>query len=274
MTASVYSFRNYLTYLRAALPTRGEGRGQRAKLAEALGCGSGFVSLVLGGRAHFSPEHAMRVSDFLEHDPGERDFFLSLVLHARAGSKNLEDYYSARIDEVLARRREIREHIQVRQTLSEADRVTYYSSWHVTAVHMCLFVPELRSTAAISKYLALAPKRVSEIIEFLVKAGFAERENETLRAKPSRTHLPADSPLIAKHHTNWRMKAIQALDQPTATDLHYSAVMCMSEESAEKMRSVFLQALKSNEAILKATEDRAVYAVTLDLFPVARSANL
>jgi uncharacterized protein (TIGR02147 family) len=266
MNLSVFDFRNYREYLKEALPTQGPSRGGRSKLAAALGCQNGFVSLVLSGEGNFSPEHAMTISRFLNHDEEERDYFLLLVQFERAGSKDLESHYKKKVDEIHARRKEIRERIQVKSTLSEADHLTYYSSWHYAAIHMSLYTPALQTRESLANYFHLPTAKVSQIVNFLTSIGLVEEKNHRLFPKPSRIHLSPDSPLIAKHHTNWRMKSIQSLDEPRPRDLHYSAILSLDEEAVEKIREILLLALQNSEPILKAAKDETVYVTTIDLF--------
>lgn len=221
---------------------------------------------MIAGNAHFSAEHALKVSQFLEHDSEEQDYFLHLVSYSRAGSRDLERFYLAKIEDVQRRRREISNRIRVKEELALVDQVTYYSSWHYTAIHMSLFVPKLQTRAALARHFRLAPTMVSKVLDFLVRAGFVRLEGDRYIAQPSRTHLTADSPLIARHHSNWRMKASQSLDEPSETDLHYSLVMSASPEAMEKIREILLKGIQATEPILRESKDEAGYVLALDLF--------
>ncbi len=263
---TVFDFKDYQSYLRSALPTSGPSRGARTRLADALGCQNGFISLVLSGSAHFSTEHAMTVGKFLKHSEAEQDYFLLLICHARAGSKDLQIHYQKKIDEVSTKRREIRERIQVRTELSEASQARYYSSWHYTAIHMALFTLGVQTPEKIASTLEIPLPKVQGVLDFLIQCGLVETKGNRMIVKPSRTHLPADSPLIARHHSNWRMRAIQSLDHVHASDLHYSAVFSLSREGAEKVRTLLLEVLQESEPIIRNGKDETVYAMALDWF--------
>lgn len=270
MTPTIYEFTDYREYLKAALPVSGEGRGSRNRLAETLNCQKGFVSQVLGGLTHFSPEHAIKISRFLSHDSEEEEFFLLLIHLGRSGSFDLSEFYKRKIKEILDRRKQIKGRIKTDQALSEADQTLYYSSWHFTAIHMCLMVPELRTRKAMSEYLGLSTEMVSRVLSFFVSRGLAEQKGGEYFSGPTRIHLPSDSPLVAKHHTNWRMQAIQSLDRQLPRDMHYSLIMSLSEEAAEKVRTILLNSVQEIEPVLKAAKDETVYALNLDLFNVSR----
>ena len=269
MAKTLFDFDDYRAYLKFALPVSGPLRGSRSKLAESLGCQSAFVSLVLGGNTHFSLEHSAKISRFLKLDEDEQDFFLLLVHLARAGSKDLEDYYKKRIEAIRRRRREIKERVVTTQSLSESDQLTYYSSWHFTAVHMCLMVPHLQERRSISTALQLPTDTVSSVLNFLTRTGLAEQRGDKFVCGPIRIHLPDSSPLVSKHHTNWRMRAVQSLDNRSHTDLHYSSVMTLSEVATERIRDLLLQTIQDSEPIIKDAKNEIVCALSLDLFQIA-----
>lgn len=266
MNKTLYDFDDYREYLQQALPVSGPGRGARTRLADALGCQNGFVSLVLSGGAQFSLEHATVISRFLKHDADEEDFFLLLVHLGRAGSRELERYYLRKIEQIRERRREIKVRIKERSDLSENDRLLYYSSWHYTAIHMCLLSAGTRTRDSISGFLNIAPNKVSEVLNFLVQAGLAAQEGDQFISGPTRIHLPSESPLISKHHSNWRMRAVESLDHVSSQDLHFSSVMSISKDAAEKIRAILLQAIQDAEPVIREAKDETVVALTIDLF--------
>lgn len=262
---------DYRDYLRSALPVSGEGRGSRNRLAESLNCQKGFVSQVLGGSVHFSLEHAIQVSRFLRHDPKEEEFFLLLVHLGRSGSHELSEFYRGKIREILERRKQIKERIKTGSELSESDQMLYYSSWQYTAIHMCLLIPRLRTRKAIGDYLGLPAEAISRVLDFLINCGLAIQKGGEYFSGPIRLHIPSESPFVSKHHTNWRMQSIASLDRRGPVDLHYSLIMSLSEEAAEKIRSILLQAIQETEPVLKAARDETIYALNLDLFCVSQS---
>ena len=270
MSKGLYEFKDYRQYLKAALPVSGEGRGGRNRLAETLNCQKGFVSQVLGGTAHFSPEHAIKISNYLNHDPDEEEFFLLLVHLGRSGSHELTAFYQKKLKEILDKRKEVKERIRSSAKLSEADQMLYYSSWHYTAIHMCLMIPHLRTRKAIREYLGLSPEVVARVLTFFTSRGFAEQKGSEFLAGSTRIHLPSDSPLISKHHANWRMQAISSLDNQGMNDMHYSLVMSLSEDAAEKIRSILLNSVQEIEPVLKAAKDEKVYGLNIDLFHISK----
>ena len=69
-----------------------------------------------------------------------------------------------------------------------------------------------------------------------------------------------------KHHTNWRIKAIQSLDNKNDTDMHYSGVITCSHQDIEKIREVMLSAIQEIKALIRESQDETLFVYSLDLF--------
>ena len=268
MKDDLFSFRDYKKYLKSCLPTSGKDRGIRSRLAATLRCRSAYVSQVLNGEIHFSLEHAAQICEFLGHTEAEAQYFLLLVHHARAGTNVLRRHYESQLTNLLSQRQKIRERIQVQESLGPVEQARYYSSWHYSAVHIGLAVPEMKTKEAIASKLGVPISRVSEILEFLCQCGLAIQKGAQYELGTARIHLPADSPLISKHHINWRLKAIQATDGARAEDLRYSGVLALSRADRDQIRSIILNAIERTEKILKDSHEETLVGLAFDLFEV------
>jgi uncharacterized protein (TIGR02147 family) len=268
MSKSPFEFTDYKKFLLHPFDTTGKARGSRSKLAKALGCQTAFISQVLNGPIHFSLEHAIKICEFLGLSEDESHYFILLVHLGRAGNQALRKYYQSQIDEILHRRQVVRERIRVRQGMSKDDQATYYSTWHYAAIHVLLSVPRFQSPSAIAERLKLPFAMVSDCLEFLVSIGLAARQGENFRIGEKRIHLPSGSPLISKHHINWRMKAIQSFELPASNDLHYSSVISLSEKDARQIRSILLDSIEKAEPILKQSNEEAIFGMSMDFFRI------
>lgn len=265
---TLFQFNDYRQYLQHALPTAGPLRGSRVKLAETLNVQKGWISAVLGGSADLTLEHAFKVSRFLAHTDEEREYFLLLIQYARAGSRDLKSHFHTKVLEISTKRREIRERIHPSSKISEHDQITYYSSWHYAAIHMCFMIPSLRTPESIARYTGIPIERVKSILEFFLRTGVAGIKDGAYVAGQTRIHIGSESPFISKHHSNWRMRAIHALDRSKKENLHYSSAMSLSKDAAEKIREILLQSIQSTEPIIKEAKDECVYALTMDWFEI------
>jgi len=265
---NIYDFNDFRSYLAYALPTQGEQRGSRSRLAEKIGVQKGFISSVLAGSAELSLELGYRISSFLSQTCKEREHFLLLIQKSRAGSKELENHYEEKIREAKERQREINERVKPTDKLQEVDQLKYYSHWVYVAIHMCLRVPATQTTHSISRYLKVPIDKVTEALEFLTRTGIAIKKDDHFEVGPTRIHIGSDSPFVTSHHRNWRLQTMQSIDRVNRDDLHYSLVMSISPEVAQQIREILLHAIQTMEPAIKEAKDEVVYALTLDLFSV------
>lgn len=264
---NLYAFTDYKAFLReliASLPNG--GRGQRRLLAEALRCQVAYVSHVLAGSYHFSPEQAEAAARHFGLSRDESEFFVLLVSWNRAGTAELRNFYGRMLDG----RREQQLRLESRTGIDEAVRregeATYYSHWYYAAVHMLLTIPAFRSPDAIRKKLGLPAKKVNEVLRFLVANDLARQEGGSFVPGAAHFHLPKDSPIISRHHTNWRLAAMNSFADEKAHDLHYSAVVTCAVEDLPRVRERVAKCLEECMDIIKPSREERLATICLDWF--------
>lgn len=268
---SVFESKDYKAYINdlfRARPSR--GRGERAKLAEALRCHTAYISQVLNGDSHFSMEQAEAANGHLGHSREEAEFFLLLVLHGRAGSTALRTRVGAQINNIIERRLILKNRLEYRKTLREEDQAIYYSSWHYTAVHFALMIPGLRERNRLASYLSISRRKLDEVLSFLVRCGLAVKNGDKYTTGESSIHLGSDSAMIDKHHTNWRLQAIRSLDSERPDELHYSSVITITKSDAVVIKSALIEAIEKVRGIVKPSPEENLFCYALDLFEIGR----
>ena len=91
---SVFDFKDYKAYFRDCEQVRKSlERGFRTKLAEFIGCQSGYISHVLNDSAHLSLEQGYKAAVFLSMSERERKYLLLMIEAARAGTKELRAHF-------------------------------------------------------------------------------------------------------------------------------------------------------------------------------------
>jgi len=267
MNSDIFEAKDYKTYLngRIKLMPKG-GRGIRSAIAKTIGCQVGFITHVLTGHAHFSLEQAEKINSILGHTKEESHFFLLLVQYTRAGTMALKNYYLEQMEQAIERRLSLKNRLGIKTKLNIEDQNTYYSAWYYAAIHMAVSLPRFQTREALSKYFHLPLEKVSAILEFLTSVGLVVKNGERFNIGEVRIHLGNDSPLIAKHHSNWRMQAIQALDKEKTNDLHFSLIMGISEEDALKIRALLVKNIEQINQILKDSKETGIHCLALDFF--------
>lgn len=76
--------------------------------------------------------------------------------------------------------------------------------------------------------------------------------------------------MISKHHANWRIKAMHAIDLRREKDLHYSSVITMAEKDAYNVKSVMVKAIEEIRSIVKDSPEEKMFCYTLDFFDLTQ----
>ena len=267
MDKLVYDFSDYKAYLGAVLASKpARGRGFRAKMAEAIGCQRAFVSQVLQGEAHFNLEHGDRLNAFLEHSKEEAHFFLLLIQYARAGTSSLRNYFYEQMKLVLDERLILKNRIRSEGNLTHEQKTRYYSSWHYGAARVSVTIPSLRTKEALSKRLQLTMPQLTRVLDFLLEIGLIEQRGQEFHPTTHHMHLGNDSALIAKHHTNWRIRSIQSFDTEGTKDLHYSSTVSLSHDDALKIKSILVNSVEDIQSKIKYSKEETLFSFCMDFY--------
>lgn len=268
MQKSIFEHRNYKSYLKQWVERPGRRRGERSRMAEALRCHTAYISQVLNGHADFSLEQGALLNRHLEHSADESHFFLLLLQLARAGNAELRDYFQKQIDQVHDSRMVLKNRLEVNKALSKEDQMTFYSSWHYGAIHVLISVPQFQTKESLAHVLRLPIEKVNEMLSFLEKIGLAVQDGLRWKMGTSSVFIDSSSPMIGKHHTNWRIQAMQSLDRLDIEDLHYSAPISLSKDDFQKIREMFVDVIRRAREIVKPSKEEIAACYCLDLFKI------
>jgi len=265
---SVFECAGYKEFLRKWLES--QPRGAKVNVARAARCQSAYFSRVLNGTADLNLEQGQGAAEALGLSDQETHYFLLSIQHDRAGNGKLRTYFSKQLEDVKRERLNLKERFKVKMTLSHEDQATYYSSWIYCAAHVLLSVPQYQTKETLSAKLGLTPSRTNEILEFLCGTGLAKFEKNRYQIGTTRIHVGKDSPLLSKHHMNWRVQAMRSLDREGVShfsdDLHYSAIVSLSQSDSERLKDHLVRAIEYFNATVKDSNEEKVQCFTLDFF--------
>lgn len=264
---SVMNFENYKKFISEFEESRKSfERGFRSKLAESIGCQSGYISHVLNGDAHFSLEQAIKSTKLFNMIDIEKKYFLLLVEYARAGSKELSDFFQNELNILREDYLNIKTRVGESRTLTESEQITYYSSWHYLAIHVLTSLNHFNEVKTISQALSIPEKITTQVILFLLQSGILREEKGKLVTGVTQVHLNRESPLILQHHTNWRVAVMQSLANQNKTDVHYSTVSTLSKKDAEILRSKMVKLIEEYVETVKPSKEETMFGFNLDFY--------
>jgi len=246
---SIYEFDDFRALVRAQLGASGEGRGVYAKMAKKLGIHSTNLSQILSGGKPLSMEQAARMTDYLGLTDHESEYFLCLVQYDRAGDGILKSKLSKQLKRLRGQRNDLSLALPHDQRLTKEQQMVFYSSWLYSAIRVLSSIPEFQSAEAIAQRLNLSRRELMERLKFLISTGLCEEKNGNISPGPSYTHLEASSPLISKHHSNWRVCAMQKHAHLKPSDLAYSSLMSISKKDALEIQARIGEMIKKINVI-------------------------
>jgi uncharacterized protein (TIGR02147 family) len=265
---SLHSHTDYKSYMNQRLDSDPRGRGSRAALAKAIRCQSAYVSSVLRGKAHFTPEQGEAINAHLGHSEAESDYFLLLLQSQRAGSEALRARLRRQMQRVLESRFDLKLRLPVSQALTKEVQATYYSEWYYAAIHALSSVPGFGSVSALAARLKIEPSRVAEAVNFLLSVGLIVKGKRGFGIGQARIHLGSESPFISRHHQNWRLQAIQRVSRRAADDLHYSSVVTLSGKDAILVKEKIVAFIRDLKDVVRDSKEEKLQCFSLDFFEV------
>ncbi len=274
MKKTVFDFKDYKRYIHEKITNSPhKGRGLKRAMAQHLGCQTAYISQVLNQSGHFSLEQAIKLNRFWDHNEEEGRFFLLLIQRQRAGTKELADFFKNEMEIIKEKRSNLKERLNIGDSLDENNQHIYYSVWTYAAVHILLSIPDYQTPRAVADYLNLPLKQVQEILEFLLKTGLALQKGSRYEIGKTRIHLSKDSIPIRRHHSNWRNQALNSIDKNHPADLHYSNVLSMAHKDVPKVKEILIKAIEECREIIKVSKEERVQVMTMDFFALNDADN-
>lgn len=263
---NIFKYANYKLYVNEkikSLPKRGHGEYRR--IAQFVGLHTTSISQIFKGTKDLSLEQAAKLSQYLGLSELESDYFLNLIEFEKAGSMELKILIESRIRKIQNHALDLVNKIPKDKVLSDSERSKFYSLWYYSAIRLLVDIPEYQNRELIANRLGLPLKTVNDAIDFLLSLGLLENETGKLKSGLKRTFIESSSNLVARHHTNWRLKTIERLDTlEYLKDFVFTAPMTISIADGVKIREILSQAVEEIMKINTASKSEEFYILNMD----------
>lgn len=264
---SIYDYESAPLYVRAwmaSLPKQGRGSGSR--LAEHLGVSPTMVSQILSGEKGMSPETGVQIAEFIGMNDRELDFFLLLVEKERAGHQRLKSRLDKKIKAARKESETLAKRVEVDQELDSEAKAIYYSSWLFTAIRNLTALPDIKDLESLSAHLGVPRANLVRVLQFLIEKNLVESGPEGLLYKNKWTHIPANSPLVVKHHQNWRVRGLSRMDDFRDEDFFFTGPMSMSRATAAEIRARLPEWIERIQKEVGPSPSEVVKCLNIDWF--------
>jgi uncharacterized protein (TIGR02147 family) len=264
--ASVFGFSDYREFMKAQIAAAQNEWGLISRMAEAAHFQRSQLSRVLSGHLQLTMDQAFGLSEFWKLNEAEHTYFLKLVECSRAGQKR----YRERLRNELDKLRKEQENIAARLKQPPAQEIEtfYYSSWHWTALHILVSIPQFQTSKAIAERLNLPLLKVERCLVELKKFGLVQFSSGRWTFSSQTTHLPNSSPFISAHHLNWRQRAVLDSQSQETDGIHYTMVQSLSESDMQKIKAMILRMIDDYNRVAAPSKEEELICFTCDFFRV------
>lgn len=267
---TLFEFSDYRKFLESFVKTQPRGgHGYKLKIAEALGVHPTLVTQVLKGQKSFTLEQAYSLAQFIRLNDLEKDYFLTLIEWDKAGTTSLKKFIESKLLKLRQESEKIKNRVPVYATMTEADQALFYSQWYYSALRLSCGLGEQATAKSIAKDFNLPIELVEKVLQFLISRSLViEKEDKTLDRGPQNTFLPSDSPLISRHHMNWRMKAMEKHPRLGVDELAFSAPLTLAESDIPKVKKMCLDFIQEVSKQVAQSPSEKLACINIDWFRV------
>jgi uncharacterized protein (TIGR02147 family) len=263
----IFEFSSYRKYLESWIEAQGErSYGLKGRIAQSLGISSSLLSQVLKGEKSLTSDQTSDLCDYLGLNELESDYLHLLVDKERAGNPRYREKIERKIRHLQKESQKIGRRVTKNKELTEEQKAIYYASWLYTGIRNLSAIEKFSHVDKIAEHLRCEPQVVTKVVRFLVENGLCREEGGKITYGPAVIHVDKESPFVNKHHQNWRLQALQNMEQKRESDLFFTSPMSLSVEAAAEIRKMlpaFIQAVM--KIVGPSTSEKAV-CLNIDWF--------
>lgn len=270
MSARIYDFENYKEFvLRFLEESPKKGRGQFTRMAEVAHTHKATISQIFNGENHLTPEQAVRIAEYLGLRPKEVQFFVLLVNLGRSGSESLRQIYQTQVSAERENNQQLSTRLQSERVLGNEEQAIFYTNWIYSAVRVVSSIDSFQTSDSIARRLNLPSEVVGKVIEFLLEVGLCIEKDGKIEPGAKSTYIEANSPLVPRHHGNWRVKAMERHPVlKSRTELSYTAPMSLAAADVIKVREILIGAIELTDKVVIPSACEKAFCLNIDWFEV------
>ncbi len=267
----VFEFSDYKVFVHKKLrDSSNKGHGQYSRIAKHLSIHTSMVSQVFNGPKHLTFEQACGVCSYFGFTELETDYFVALVQLERAGTQEAREKCQRDINRLRSQSESLKDRLTKDMVLAEADNALFYSQWYYTATKLITSIQGYNSPEAISEKLGVPLNLINKALEFLLSVGLCVEVDGKIKPGPANTHLGADSPLVGRHHQNWRVKGFEKMGALRPSELFLTMPATLTEKDAILLRRKIVEFIDDFVKVIDASKGEALYCFNIDWFNVCR----
>ncbi len=264
----IFDFTSYREYLEQWIAQQGaHSHGQKGKISRALSISSSLLSQILKGEKSLTQDHASDLCDYLGLSEYEADYLHAMVEWDRAGSMRYRSKVKKKMDAMKAASLKISKRVTQNKELTDEQKSVYYSTYLYTAVRNLTAIADLQTSSQIALYLGVDESIIHKTIKFLIDNGFCiPTSSGGVTYGPRSLHVDQDSPFVNKHHQNWRLQGLRAMENRRGEDLFFTSPMSLSEKDVHVIRKMIPNFIQEVAKIVGPSDSEKAMCLNIDWF--------
>lgn len=264
---NIFEFSAYRRFLKSWITSAKSHKiANLSRVAEVASVHATFLSHVLNGTKDLSLEQASLISEFMGLTNLEREYFFTLIQLERAGNQTLKKYWEEKKKQVETEKNRLSQRFDKHRELTADEKALFYSSWIYLATWTSTAISKGQTVSDVATRFALDRNKAEEVLRFLAQIGLCQERGGRFTMNESHVHVSNESPFVVKHHTNWRMKAIQKMDVRDDSELFFTAPMSVSKTDFLVIREKLNKLIQDVVNVAKDSEAEEVFCLNMDLF--------
>lgn len=265
----IFKFTDYKKYVLeriANMPKK--GRGHLREISLHLEVNSTVVSQIFKGSRDLTLDQALKFTKFWGMSDLESKYFITLVSKERAAGHELKSYYNNELTKLSEQYNQVMQRLSKDgRVINDQEKAIYYSDWAYVGVMALSSIPGYDNLDTIAEYFDLPKTKVNKIIEFLLETGICKKDNDKLGVGSSKIYLGKDSPYINLHRRNWRLKAMEHMDQGR-DGLHFSNVVSLSKDDKKWIHEKLLDSISQISKRIGPSPEEELACLNIDWFSI------
>lgn len=265
---NIFEFDNYREFLRSYihhLPQH--GRGELSKIADVLRISRTMLSQIMSGVRELSLDQAHELSLYLQLTELESDYFDLLVQVERTTTQKYKSHLKKKVSKFKENALNLSKRVPHEKELTDVEKSLFYSTWLYSAIHLATTLKDEGLTAEeISSRFGLDRVKTIGILDFLVRAQLCVEEKGKYKIGVRSTFVPFSSPHVLKHHSNWRIKALQKSDQLSKEEMMFTSQISLAKKDFSLVREKLAQFIKDVEKIVSSSDPDDLANLNIDWF--------
>lgn len=261
------NYRNIIRNWVKSQPSK--GRGQLLEMAELIGTPASVFSQILGGQRDLLPDHAFLLADHMGLLSLEKEYFITLVQIEKASHHQYKKFLKEKKEQLKSESLNLSKRVPHEKILDEKEQQEFYSTWLYSAIRLSCGIGNGFSAEEIKRKFHLSQQRTIHMLDFLVRTGLIIQKEGAYHMGPQRTFLARNSPMIGRHHSNWRIKAIERANDLAENELMFTGPLTCSQRDAAQIREKLAKLIQEISDIVKDSPSEELIYFGLDFLQIA-----